>query len=79
MDNTDNIKKELEEIDYNSLPVVYCKHCLSLKVMILDDDTDYCDICGSTDTEETDILSWERLYEERYEKPLINIKRNGRD
>ena len=79
MDNTDNIKKELEETDYNSLPVVYCKHCLSLKVMILDDDTDYCDICGSTDTEETDILSWERLYEERYGKPLISIKRNGRD
>ena len=36
---------------YNEEPVLYCKHCLSLKVRFVPrmKDSDYCDECGSTD------------------------------
>lgn len=51
--------------EYNSEPVYYCKHCLSLKIMAFDDN-DYCDICGSTDIDTTDIESWEKMYENKY-------------
>jgi len=54
--------------NYNDIPVYYCSHCLSLNIMILDDNTDYCDNCGSTDIESTDILTWEKLYKEKYKK-----------
>lgn len=30
------------------------------------EDFDYCDDCGSSDIEETDIETWESLYRERY-------------
>lgn len=56
--------------DYNSIPVTYCKCCLSLKIMSID-NTDYCDECGSTDTDNTDIESWEELYKQKYNKPYI--------
>lgn len=56
--------------DYNLEPVVYCKNCLSLRIMILDENTDYCDKCGCTDLESTDILTWEKMYEKKYEKPF---------
>lgn len=54
--------------EYNSIPVLYCKKCLSLKVMNLVgmEDFDYCDECGSTDIEQTDIETWRNLYKERY-------------
>lgn len=68
-----NIEKEqvpLTKEDYNAIPVVYCKQCLSLKVMILDESTDYCDDCGCTNTESTDIESWRKMWEEKYGKPF---------
>ena len=43
---------EVSKIDeYNSIPVLYCKRCLSIKVMNISiiEDLDYCDDCGSTD------------------------------
>lgn len=70
MDNLNNTKEELHKEDYNTEPVVYCKNCLSLKIMILDEDTDYCDECGNTDLETTDITSWEKMYEKKYRKPF---------
>lgn len=60
--------ENLQDIDYNQEQVAYCKECLSLKILILDDITDYCDDCGSTDIEYTDIKTWERLYEEKYNR-----------
>lgn len=53
---------------YNQEPIYYCKHCLSLKV--LNDtrltDLEYCDECGSTHIEETDIHTWRGMYKQRY-------------
>lgn len=60
-----------KSLNYNNEPVVYCKHCLSLKIMILDDNIDYCDDCGCTDTETTDITSWENMYKAKYGEFLI--------
>ncbi len=73
MEDIDNTR-DLSHINYDDEPVVYCKHCLSLAVRILDDNVDYCDICGSTDTESADITSWEMMYKDKYGNYLINKK-----
>lgn len=70
MDKSSNIREELHKGDYNAEPVVYCKNCLSLKIMIYDEDTSYCDECGCTDLGTTDIASWEMMYEKKYGKPF---------
>ena len=62
--------------EYNELPVYFCQSCLSLRVL---NDTgleglDYCDQCGSTIIDRTDIATWERLYRNRYNKDYINKK-----
>lgn len=69
MDNLSNIGS-LSKTEYNTEPVVYCKNCLSLKIRVLDDNIDYCDECGCTDTDMTDITSWEMMYEKKYNKPF---------
>lgn len=56
---------EEEKINYNDIPVVFCKHCLSLRVESLD-GIDYCGDCGSSETGSTHISEWERMYEYRY-------------
>ena len=68
MDNLNNTKEEHPKEYYNAIPVVYCKNCLSLKIMVLNDKVDYCDECGSTETEQTDIQSWLKMYKNRYGK-----------
>ena len=70
MDNSNNTNEEIIKEDYNSIPVIYCKNCLSLKIMILDKDVNYCDKCGCTDTESIDIASWEEMYYKKYGKPF---------
>lgn len=65
-----------DNVDYDSIPVCYCKHCLSLNIKSVDEsiDTDYldfCDDCGSTEIENTDIHSWERLYEQKYGRNFL--------
>lgn len=77
MDKSDNIK-DIQPNEYDNVPVVYCKNCLSLKIMVLDDSVDYCDDCGCTEMESTDIASWEEMYKKKYGKPLIQHK-NGRE
>lgn len=57
--------------EYNDVPVIYCKNCLSLKILTVD-GMDYCDNCGSTDMAETYIGEWEKLYADKYAKPHIN-------
>lgn len=64
------------EQNFNSEPVFYCKHCLSLKIKSVEDfiDTDYldfCDDCGSTEVDKTDIHSWEKMYEQKYGKNFL--------
>ena len=55
---------------YNSIPVYYCKHCGSLKIMAVDDSMnyDYCDYCGSTDIGKAPIEGWLMLQETVYNK-----------
>lgn len=50
--------------EYNDIPVFYCTRCLSLNIQNIDEHTDYCAECGSTDIEETHINTWEKLKEE---------------
>ena len=68
MDNLSNIREEHPKEDYNAIPVVYCKNCLSLKIMVLNDNVDYCDECGCTDTDSTAIESGREKYETKYGK-----------
>lgn len=73
----------MEEVDYNEIPVVFCKHCLSLDIKVIDENMntdyiDYCDKCGSTDIDVTDIFTWEKLYEQKYNKKYLEVKKNGR-
>lgn len=59
---------------YNEEPVFYCKHCLSLKIRNETrlPDLDYCDECGSTDIETTNIHNWEDMYKQRYGFKFLN-------
>lgn len=54
--------------EYNKELVHYCKSCLSLgiKTAVPGLDLDYCNDCGSTDTDQTDIETWKSMYRERY-------------
>lgn len=65
--------REESNIDYNAIPVFYCKHCLSLNIKTVDEsiDTEYLDFCaecGSTEIGQTDIHTWEKMYEQKYGK-----------
>ncbi len=75
MDNLlDTTKEKLSKEDYEKIPVAYCRNCLSLNIMKIDDDDpelDYCDECGSTSILVTNIDKWRELYKEKYGKHLI--------
>lgn len=65
--------REESNIDYNAIPVFYCKHCLSLNIKTVDEsiDTEYLDFCaecGSTEIGQTDIHTWKKMYEQKYGK-----------
>lgn len=49
-----------EKINYNDIPVVYCKRCHSLKIIAGNDFPDYCADCGSTDLGNEHINQWLR-------------------
>lgn len=57
--------------DYNNEPVFFCSHCLSLKVLSLNETTDFCDECGNTEIKEAHISEWENLYKVKYKQPFI--------
>lgn len=48
---TKPVELETPKEEYNNIPVVYCKHCLSLAIRN-SDGIDYCDKCGGTETGE---------------------------
>lgn len=60
--------------EYNSIPVYYCKDCLSLKIRSVEgfDNTDYCDTCGSTCIDKINIDGWETLYKNKYGFSYLN-------
>lgn len=51
--------------EYDDEPVFYCKTCLSLKIREMN-ERDYCDSCGSTEIEQTDIETWITMYKNMY-------------
>lgn len=60
--------------DYDSIPVYYCKQCLSLRIKGVPSipGMDYCDECNSTNIEQTTIEEWEKLYQQRYGYKFLN-------
>lgn len=53
--------------EYNNIPVYYCKHCLSLKIMDAGlPDLLYCDDCSSAEVLSTHIQDWEDKYKQKY-------------
>lgn len=57
----------LTKEDYNSIPVLYCRRCLSLLIVADEEYGDYCKNCGSTDIGSAQIEEWEKLYNESKE------------
>lgn len=59
---------EEAKVNYDEEPVFYCKDCLSLRIKKYDfiEGSEYCESCGSTDVESTDINSWKEMYKARY-------------
>lgn len=64
MPESNNTDKKKE---YNEEPVYYCKNCLSLNILTFE-NTDYCDSCGSTSIDTTDIETWKKEYRNKYKK-----------
>lgn len=60
--------------EYNSEPVVYCKQCLSLRIMDAN-GTDFCDDCFGTELGTTTIEEWEILYELKYGHKFLEYGR----
>lgn len=54
-----------ETIDYNSEPVFYCKHCMSLHI-IDSGFMDYCANCGSTDIETASLEEYDVEHKKRF-------------
>jgi hypothetical protein len=53
--------------EYDLEPVVFCTRCYSLRIVYEPAiDADCCGDCGCSDTAETTIENWEKLYEKRY-------------
>lgn len=65
----DNLKED--SINYNDEPVYFCKKCLSLKVMVLGEQFEYCDECGNTDIGTSHIDEWKELYHNKYGENYI--------
>lgn len=67
-------------VDYDSEPVKYCSKCYSLKIKYVEAiHSDCCSVCGCTDTAETTIDKWEKLYEGRYGQKYVQPSCNPRN
>ena len=71
MNKSNNI---VAQSQYNEDPVVYCKHCLSLAIKTIG-EVDFCDKCGSIDTEQIDIHNWEILYKQKFGVEYLKTKK----
>ncbi len=66
----------VNKASYEEEPVYYCRSCLSLKIIPIQDE-EFCDLCGSTDIGTALIEEWEKLYESKYgHKYIIEDGRN---
>lgn len=52
--------------EYNDIPVLYCRNCLSLRIISDDVMGDYCPDCGCADIGLLHIEDWLHLYKEKY-------------
>jgi len=57
--------------EFDEEPVEYCKDCLSLRILSLDEEMCYCDDCGSTNVGSANILEWQDLVKRRACKKTI--------
>lgn len=63
--------KTTNKEEYNQIPLHYCEHCLSIKVLTFDDKS-FCDDCGSMDIVATQVEEWEEMYKEKYGEKYLN-------
>ena len=62
----------MDKNEYNNEPVYYCSRCLSLRIREFDTDDLYCDECGNTHIESTNIENWEQMYKDKYNVEFLN-------
>lgn len=64
----ENAIKDYHNLVYNAEPVYYCAKCLSLRIRDISGipDTDYCDSCGCTNIQQTQIEEWEVMFKNKY-------------
>lgn len=70
--DTENINVDTSiDNEYNQEPVYYCRKCLSLNIQTIDSNSkvsglDFCNNCGSTDIDKTDIFTWNEMCKKRF-------------
>lgn len=57
--------------EYNAIPILFCKRCLSLAIKAYNDTIDYCDDCGATSVMEAHVNDWNNLYIQKYGEPYL--------
>ena len=53
--------EKITKEEYNKEPVHYCKDCLSLRILGMD-NYNFCDSCGSTNIDTASIDDWNEMY-----------------
>ena len=69
-----DLKIERGRKKWDDEPVLFCRNCLSLKILNTSNEgegVDYCDECGSTLIGSTDIDKWKKLYRQKYNKDYV--------
>lgn len=61
----DNLR---EEANYNEEPVFYCEKCMSLRIRFVNglSNSEYCDNCGSTEINQSNIEDWRQKFKDKY-------------
>ena len=61
----DNLR---EEANYNDEPVFYCEKCMSLRIRFVNglSNSEYCDNCGSTEINQSNIEDWRQQFKNKY-------------
>lgn len=74
MSNLPTRTEQSAKEDYNSIPIHYCRECLSPKIMRVAgmDDASYCDDCGCTDIAQASVEEWETLYKAKHGFTYLN-------
>lgn len=61
----DNLR---EGVNYNDEPVFYCEKCMSLRIRFVNglSNSEYCDNCGSTEINQSNIEDWRKKFKDKY-------------